>query len=373
MHVFLTGDRRVGKSRAVKRVTEMTSRPLKGFLTRFLTSERGSSSLYMLPADRPGSFDPENMVACLTDGKMRPVPGMFDTLGVKLLKEAAGDPDALILMDECGHLEKNAPLFQKAIMDCLDGPAPVLGVLRRDQPWHEMIKNHPRVRVITVTPYNREGLADRILRLLDDDSAEKAKDMEEEILPWEVNGAPQAPVLCSPGDEKTLIMGKMITEMMIPGPSAVEAMEDPDGVLRVTAGQARLPAPDIRERLERLRACPVGPVTDRVDPGKLPPGAFGLHTVLLDTGAERILCLDISRHNALDRAVGTAALKGIGLESAVMVFSGRLSLEILLKAAAAGIRRICIRKQAGTLAREYAEKLGVDIIRPDDTCQGGQI
>ena len=68
MHVFLTGDRRVGKSRAVKRVTEMTSRPIKGFLTRFLTSERGSSSLYMLPAERPDSFDPEHMVACLTDG-----------------------------------------------------------------------------------------------------------------------------------------------------------------------------------------------------------------------------------------------------------------------------------------------------------------
>ena len=372
MHVFLTGDRRVGKSRAVKRVTEMTSRPIKGFLTRFLTSERGSSSLYMLPAERPESFDPEHMVACLTDGKMRPVPGMFDTLGVDLLKEAAGDPDALILMDECGHLEKNAPLFQKAILDCLDGPAPVLGVLRRDQPWHEMIKNHPRVRLITVTPYNREGLADRILRLLDDDSAEKAKDAEEEILPWEVNGVPQAPILCSPGDEKALILGKMITEMMITDKSAVEAMEDPDGVLRVTAGQARLPAPDIRERLEKLPACPVGPVTDRDDPGMLPPGGDGRHTVLLETGAEKILCRDISRHNALDRAVGTAALKEISLAGAVMVFSGRLSLEILLKAAAAGIRRICTRKQAGTLAREYAEKLGVDIIRPDDTCQGGQ-
>ena len=103
----------------------------------------------------------------------------------------------------------------------------------------------------------------------------------------------------------------------------------------------------------------------------LPPGGDGRHTVLLETGAEKILCRDISRHNALDRAVGTAALKGISLAGAGMVFSGRLSLEILLKAAAAGIRRICTRKQAGTLAREYAEKLGVSIIRPNDTCQGG--
>ena len=46
-HVFLTGDRQVGKSRAVRRAAELTGRPLKGFLTRFLTAERGSSSLYM--------------------------------------------------------------------------------------------------------------------------------------------------------------------------------------------------------------------------------------------------------------------------------------------------------------------------------------
>ena len=70
-------------------------------------------------------------------------------------------------MDECGHLEKNALIFQREILACLDGPVPVLGVLRFGQPWHDFIKTHPGVTVITVTEDNREGLAERIVALLE--------------------------------------------------------------------------------------------------------------------------------------------------------------------------------------------------------------
>ena len=105
-------------------------------------------------------------MAVLENGKMRPLTQRFDTLGVQLLREAQHHPEGLILMDECGHLEKNALLFQQENLHCLNGQTPVLGVLRKDQPWHEFIKNHPRVRVIAVTEENRAGIEGTIVSLL---------------------------------------------------------------------------------------------------------------------------------------------------------------------------------------------------------------
>ena len=166
MHVFVTGERQTGKSRAVRRAAEMLGRPCKGFLTCFLTRERGTSSLYMVPPEERDLRDEEHVVAVLEDGRMRPLTERFDTLGARLLREARSHPEALILMDECGHLEKNAMVFRKEILTCLDGDIPVLGVLRRDQPWHDFIKRHPKVRVLTLTEENRAGIAEEITALL---------------------------------------------------------------------------------------------------------------------------------------------------------------------------------------------------------------
>ena len=116
MHVFLTGERQIGKSRAVRAAAELLGRPCAGFRTRFLTRERGSSSLYMVPAAGPEILDEEHMVAMLENGKMRALTERFDALGTELLREARKKTGALILMDECGHLEKNAYLFQKEMI-----------------------------------------------------------------------------------------------------------------------------------------------------------------------------------------------------------------------------------------------------------------
>lgn len=166
MHVFLTGERQIGKSRAIAGAVALLGKPVYGFRTRFLTRERGSSSLYMTPADAPDALDASMMVAELLDGKMRPLTERFDTWGVRLLREAQEHPEGIILMDECGHLEKNALAFQQAIRSCLDGDIPALGVLRKDQAWHEFIKNHPRVTVITVTEENRGDMARQVADLL---------------------------------------------------------------------------------------------------------------------------------------------------------------------------------------------------------------
>ncbi len=166
MHVFLTGERQIGKSRALNRAAELLGMPCRGFRTRFLTRERGSGSLYMLPAEADWPTDEEHLVARLVDGRMHGLTERFDTLGTEILRASRETPGALILMDECGFLERKALVFQREILRCLDGDQPVLGVLRKDQEWHEFIRRHPRVKILTVDEENRSSMAETIVSLI---------------------------------------------------------------------------------------------------------------------------------------------------------------------------------------------------------------
>ena len=166
MHVFLTGDRGSGKSWLVSRISAELKLPCRGFVTRFLEQDRHGASLYMFPASGPALPDEEHLVARRIGGSMQAVPERFDTLGVQLLRDARCHPGSLILMDECGFLEREALSFQQEILRCLEDRNPVFGVLRANQPWHAFIKEHPRVAVFTVTEENREDLAERILPIL---------------------------------------------------------------------------------------------------------------------------------------------------------------------------------------------------------------
>jgi len=167
MHVFITGERQIGKSRAIRRISEAMGRPLYGFRTQFLDRERGRSSLYMNAPQGEPILDEAHMVAVLEAGKMRALTEQFDMIGSRLLQEARKHPEGLILMDECGHLEKNARQFQQEILNCLDGSIPVFGVLRKDQAWHDFIWQHPGVQVLTMTEENRNDLDEMIIRLLE--------------------------------------------------------------------------------------------------------------------------------------------------------------------------------------------------------------
>lgn len=72
--------------------------------------------------------------------------------------------------------------------------------------------------------------------------------------------------------------------------------------------------------------------------------------------------VDIGRHNVLDKLYGHAFLNGIDISQMVIVFSGRISSEILIKAAKIGCP-ILIGVSAPTdLALKLAEELGITVL-----------
>lgn len=89
----------------------------------------------------------------------------------------------------------------------------------------------------------------------------------------------------------------------------------------------------------------------------------GVHSAALcDNTDILIFSEDIGRHNAIDKIFGKCLLEGIQTDGRMIVTSGRVSSEILLKMAKRGIPVIISRSAPSNLAVNLARELGITLV-----------
>ncbi len=90
----------------------------------------------------------------------------------------------------------------------------------------------------------------------------------------------------------------------------------------------------------------------------------GTHAAALLNSEGEVLAFseDIGRHNAVDKVIGEAALKRVNLEQTILASTGRLSSEIVSKAANVGIPVVVSLASSTDKGIEVAEKRGLTLI-----------
>ena len=166
-HIVLCAPKKTGKTTLIKRIIHEAAAPaigspmpVYGFQTKRFAGSDGINRIYMFPADReqPDIVTREAHYIGSTQGRVIDVcTETFDTYGTALIRSA--QPGGLLIMDEIGHMEKNASRFLRAVFEALDDDVPILASVRYTTTpidYLERIKHHPRVRLYTLTEENRD-------------------------------------------------------------------------------------------------------------------------------------------------------------------------------------------------------------------------
>ena len=123
----------------------------------------------------------------------------------------------------------------------------------------------------------------------------------------------------------------------------------------------------------QARQAPVGPQVSAGQIRQLMHGllrgsalyreAGGVHSAALATAGEIVLFRDdIGRHNAVDKIHGECFLRDIPVADKLLLTTGRISSEILVKAAKLGVAILVSRSSPTDLALELAERTGITVV-----------
>ncbi|HEY3069503.1 MAG TPA: formate dehydrogenase accessory sulfurtransferase FdhD [Gaiellaceae bacterium] len=211
----------------------------------------------------------------------------------------------------------------------------------------------------------------------------------EEPLEIRIAGRPIAVTMRTPGHDEELALGFLLSEGIRPVAAVVPAdlaantieieAEDVDldrlsrnfytssscGVCGKGALDAvAVEAPRVTSELG-LAAGLVAELPDRLGAAQPTFAATGgLHATGLFDAEGNLLCVreDVGRHNAMDKVIGWAHLAGrLPLASEILCVSGRLSFELVQKAAVAGCPIMVAVGAPSSLAVELARDRGVTL------------
>jgi FdhD protein len=242
---------------------------------------------------------------------------------------------------------------------------------------------------------------------VDGDTARDRPDkvVTEEPMEIRLHGPGQEPAalavtMRTPGNDFELAIGFCVTEGLLRSPDELDTVAyclagkgeqefnivtvrlrhpvDLDGHQRAFVANAscglcgKTTLDDVEHRCDQVGA---GPVVARSVIASLPSAlrdaqavfdaTGGLHAAARFTSAGEVIAVreDVGRHNAVDKLVGHAALeRELPLGDDILMVSGRVSFEIVQKAAMAGLPIVCAVSAPSSLAVDAARRFGQTLV-----------
>lgn len=227
---------------------------------------------------------------------------------------------------------------------------------------------------------------------------------EEMPLTVYLNGKEMTTMLCSPVDQKYLVMGFLVSEGMIHNIEDITELiiHEDDGIAYVEADVIERSATDVYLRRCLTTCCGRGrtgiyfandhkklsfneskaifspadilrsSATLLQDASKVHSKTNGVHSgAIVGNGELLLYSEDVGRHNIFDKLYGKCLEAKLPMNDKMIVFSGRVSSEILIKVNKIGIPCVVARSVPTTLALGLADDLGITVIgriRQDSFC-----
>lgn len=218
--------------------------------------------------------------------------------------------------------------------------------------------------------------------------------VEEIPLTIYLNGKELVTMLAAAGEEEYLVTGFLATEGIIHDVKDIETLtvDTQQGVIHATTVSGETAAEKMFLKRYLTACCGKGRsafyfandvLTAKIvnTEIKLTPQEAMAYSEMLEAASEtfrltggvhggalaaagKLVCWsqDIGRHNVFDKLYGRCLKEGISTHDKVLVFSGRVSSEIILKVSKMNISVIIARSAPTSLALDMAEELGVTVI-----------
>jgi FdhD protein len=210
---------------------------------------------------------------------------------------------------------------------------------------------------------------------------------EEAPLSIYVNGVELATVMCTPEQQKALALGFLANEDLIAGMDEVRvahtcaggtcvdvwlshAIQQPPRSIITSGCGGGLTFEILAQHIEPLnssrqvRAEQIQTLMRQLQAaGRLYREVRGIHTAALSDGANLVLLAeDVGRHNTVDKLRGLALMQDLDTRDHILISSGRISSEMLNKAAKMALPVIVSRSSPTSLSVTLAKAWGITLI-----------
>ncbi len=168
-NVLITGKPGCGKTTLVEKVAFALGERAGGFTSSEIRGPSGRVGFIILTLEgKEGMLAHVNHKSPHRVGRYRVNVGDIDSVAVPAIEEAVR-AGRIVVIDEIARMELFSDAFRGAVIAALDSPSRVLATIqRRGDPFLDRLRARPDVTLVTVTPENRDGLVDVLIREFDD-------------------------------------------------------------------------------------------------------------------------------------------------------------------------------------------------------------